>query len=50
MQHLQFLQKNLKLKLREWCCSICGTNHDRDVNATIDIKKFALQSQNLVAI
>ncbi len=45
-----FYKKDLKLKIREWCCSVCGTNHDRDVNATIDIKKFALQSQNLVAI
>lgn len=38
----------LELKDREWTCQKCNTLHDRDVNAAINIKKFALQKQNLI--
>ncbi len=34
--------------MREWNCFKCSTRHDRDTNAAINIKKFALQSQNLI--
>jgi len=34
------------LKHRKWKCKDCGTTHDRDVNAAINIKKFALLKQN----
>jgi len=40
---------NLTLKDREWICPDCKTNHDRDVNAAINIKKFSLQDQNLIS-
>jgi putative transposase len=45
-----YYKNNLSLKIKEWVCPVCGTNHDRDVNAAINIKKFALQDQNLVVI
>lgn len=42
------INNELKLSDREWSCKNCHTHHDRDVNASKNILKFALQQQNLV--
>ena len=44
------INSNLKLSDREWTCKKCGSLHDRDINASINIKKFALQTQNLIGV
>lgn len=40
-----YINKELKLSIREWKCKNCNTNHDRDVNAAINIKSFALKNK-----
>lgn len=34
--------QNLKLRHRSWTCGECGTHHDRDINAAINIQEMAL--------
>ena len=42
-----YVNKDLKLKDREWDCPECGRHNDRDLLAAINIKRFGLQRQNL---
>ena len=39
------INKDLQLKDREWTCGSCGTLLNRDVNAAINIKNFALKNK-----
>jgi len=35
--------EELMLSVREWICEHCGERHDRDVNAAINLRNYALQ-------
>lgn len=37
------IKKDLTLKDREWKCKVCHAEHDRDVNAAVNIKDFGLR-------
>ena len=38
-----YKKEDLKLSDRKWTCPNCGTKHDRDINAAINIKEMALK-------
>jgi len=42
-----YKNNELTLKDREWKCPECNNMHDRDINAAINIKKFALMGHEV---
>ena len=40
-----YVNHDLKLSDRKWTCLKCGTKHDRDVNAAINIKEMAFKER-----
>ena len=36
--------KRLTLGMREWVCEVCGALHDREVNAAVNLQKYAASS------
>lgn len=38
------INNTLSLADREWTCTKCGANHDRDINAAINIKNYSLKN------
>lgn len=39
-----YINKTLTLSVRNWTCPECGANHDRDYNASVNIKNFGLET------
>jgi putative transposase len=38
-------KQRMSLDVRKWTCEHCGTSHDRDINAAVNLKFYALLTQ-----
>lgn len=48
--HCGHVYRQLTLKDRKWTCPVCGTHHDRDLNAAVNIKHFGLSENKTVPL
>ena len=39
-----YINRTLTLSVRNWTCPECGANHDRDYNASVNIRNFGLET------
>ena len=39
-----YINRTLTLSVRHWTCPVCGINHDRDYNASVNIRNFGLET------
>ena len=39
-----YINRTLTLSVRQWTCPVCGANHDRDYNASVNIRNFGLET------
>jgi len=44
-----YIKEDLELKDRSWTCPVCGTQHDRDVNAAFELLNRGLQEYSTEA-
>ena len=48
--HCGHIYKTLTVKMRHWTCPVCGTHHDRDLNAANNIKAIGLGQKTLPSV
>lgn len=44
--HCGYIYKQLRVQQRKWICPECGTYHERDLNAAVNIKHFGLSDKS----